>query len=197
VNWSYYRKIPATATEKSSEAPSSSQPSAGSAVSTSPTSTPTVDPAPEKSESKAWIAGAVIGPIVGIALIAGLIFFFMRRKKKTPALPQSGTVAMGGPPPGVQPYTDAKPQMSPDPAYAQTATAYNANDPYNNQYGQPPTSPAPQYQQTPAAGVYAPDNKNFYPQQGHPEAAELGGGTTRPTAGASHTAELPAESGPK
>jgi LPXTG-motif cell wall-anchored protein len=33
------------------------------------------------STSKAWIAGAVVGPVVGLAIIAGLIWFFLRRRR--------------------------------------------------------------------------------------------------------------------
>ncbi|OAQ97108.1 hypothetical protein LLEC1_05839 [Akanthomyces lecanii] len=56
---------------------SSTTPSAaGSSGATSPTSTP--EPS-SGSSSKAWIAGAVVGPIAGLALI-GFAFWFLRRR---------------------------------------------------------------------------------------------------------------------
>src|ERR1700755_2371334 len=48
---------------------------------TTPTPTPTPIPPPAPS-SKAWIAGAVVGPIVGLAIIAGLIFWIIQLKRK-------------------------------------------------------------------------------------------------------------------
>ncbi|KAF2129297.1 hypothetical protein P153DRAFT_385513 [Dothidotthia symphoricarpi CBS 119687] len=47
-------------------------------VSATPTST---SPAAPTSQSKAWIAGAVIGPIIGIVLIVGAIFWWRRKNK--------------------------------------------------------------------------------------------------------------------
>jgi LPXTG-motif cell wall-anchored protein len=176
-------------------------PSPGGVVTSTPAPSSTSQ-SKKKSKSKAWIAGAVVGPILGIALIAGLIFFFMRRKKnKNNALPQSGTAVMG-PPPGV---TDAKPQMATNTGFAQQPSpGFNPHESYNQQ-GYVPTSPAPQYSQPfppPAqdpsqagyAGAYTPDNKQAYnagaaPSQ--PLAAELGGASTSgPAAGQSYTAEL-------
>jgi hypothetical protein len=48
-------------------------------VSTTPTAS--IAPAPS-SESKAWIAGAVVGPLVGIALGAVVWFLLGKRKVK-------------------------------------------------------------------------------------------------------------------
>jgi LPXTG-motif cell wall-anchored protein len=57
------------------------------------------DDAP-KSKSKAWIAGAVVGPLLGLALIGLLAFFFMRRKKNKShnqhVAPASGSVPAPG-----------------------------------------------------------------------------------------------------
>ena len=59
----------------------------------------------EKKSSKVWIAGAVIGPIVGLALI-GLAAFLLRRRKKNET--QSHPGAGGVPPAGYaqQPHSD-------------------------------------------------------------------------------------------
>jgi LPXTG-motif cell wall-anchored protein len=40
------------------------------------------------SSSKAWIAGAVVGPVVGVALIAALGWFLWRRKQRQHPSPQ-------------------------------------------------------------------------------------------------------------
>lgn len=176
-------------------------PAPGSLISITPS--PSSSATPAKSKSKAWIAGVVVGPILGIALIAGIVFFLMRRNKSKNTMPQTGTASMGpsvGPPPGV---TDAKPQMATNTSYGQPSPGFNPNDPYNQQ-GYAPASPAPQYSQpypTPGSdpsqvaygGAYAPDTKHAYSAApSHPEAAELGGSSgTGPAAGQSHTAELP------
>ncbi|KAF2014029.1 hypothetical protein BU24DRAFT_251300 [Aaosphaeria arxii CBS 175.79] len=221
VNWSYYRKIPASATEiVSSDAPSSAipqssvpnaaNPSSASASASSSSSTSV----PEKKEesSKAWIAGAVVGPIVGLALIGAGIFFFLRRKKSKKVAAAGGPGGLGGAPAGVavggqQPYTDAKPQMaaSPQPGYTQPmgSPGYGNNQEQYNQYGaqQAPLSPAPQYSapynqpgSPPPQGHFAPnDQKQTFAHStdpAQPQAAELGG--SGPVAG-SHTAELSGE----
>ncbi|KAF2791035.1 hypothetical protein K505DRAFT_351576 [Melanomma pulvis-pyrius CBS 109.77] len=50
----------------------------------------------EKKSSKAWIAGPVIGVILGIALIAGAILFFRRRKAKSAVAVAGGGFAEKG-----------------------------------------------------------------------------------------------------
>jgi hypothetical protein len=202
VNWSYYRKLDATVTAASSAPPTSiPQP-----VSTALTS-PNVTKNNGGGGSKAWIAGAVVGPILGLALIGALVWFFLRRRKTKKLAPAQGGAAMAStnptqPPPGVGGYTDAKPQFVP-----QQQPAFN-QDPYANQgafaaqqhqaYSDAPTSPAPQYN---AAGVpynapgspppgqeyYGNDVKRAYvgPADG---AAELGGSSgSAPAAQASPT----------
>ncbi|KAL2855234.1 hypothetical protein BJX68DRAFT_264376 [Aspergillus pseudodeflectus] len=42
---------------------------------------PTDEPDPDSGSSKAWIAGPVVGGIVGLLLILGAIWFWMRRRK--------------------------------------------------------------------------------------------------------------------
>ncbi|PVI04534.1 hypothetical protein DM02DRAFT_725695 [Periconia macrospinosa] len=84
---SYYRVRPGstTTTTPSSTTTSTSTPTTTTTITptTTPTSPPTPPPDPE-NKSQAWIAGAVVGPVAGIALIGAILFFFFRRKKKTP-----------------------------------------------------------------------------------------------------------------
>ncbi|KAJ5968646.1 hypothetical protein N7501_004894 [Penicillium viridicatum] len=47
---------------------------------TSQSPTPTM--APTKGSSKAWISGAVIGPLAGVAIVAALIFWWIYRRKQ-------------------------------------------------------------------------------------------------------------------
>lgn len=50
-----------------------------------PTATSTATNSPDTandSDSQAWIAGAVVGPVAGCAILAGLAFWFLRRRKK-------------------------------------------------------------------------------------------------------------------
>ncbi|KAF2638788.1 hypothetical protein P280DRAFT_508550 [Massarina eburnea CBS 473.64] len=186
VVWSFYRQIPATSTSSATSSNSSD------------------NSQEHKSSSKAWIAGAVAGPIVGIALIAGIIFFLIRRKnkknKQTNILPQTGGATMG-PPPGVAPYSNAKPQMSQNTAsvyYGQPSPGLS--DPYNQQgFSQSLGSPAPQYSapgSPPPQGVFAPEVNYGYNAQSHTEASELGdtgSATTASVPGQSHSVELPGE----
>lgn len=140
------------------------------------------------------MVGAVVGPILGLALICLGVWFFLRRKKKASHAPQRGAALMAPvdpsqPPAGVASYTDAKPQFATSqPGY------YNQSgqpDPYAQQgYPQqggyssaPQVSPAPQYgfqsaynttTGSPLVGTYTHDNK-FENASG---AAELGGETS-------------------
>ncbi|KAJ5811152.1 hypothetical protein N7447_010668, partial [Penicillium robsamsonii] len=127
-----YRELEATTTESSTAPPSSPTPSTttlrtgqfptttpaptkpisttGSSVSQSPTSTAATT---TTSSSKAWIAGVVVGPIAGIALIAGLIFWWnYRRKAKQPSLSQEQLFMAHGPPQSLQPSTGYPPHQS-------------------------------------------------------------------------------------
>lgn len=149
---------------------------------------PTQSAEPE-SKSQAWIAGAVVGPILGLALIGAGVWLFLRRKKKATQMPQHGTASMAPidpsqPPAGVGGYTETKPQFQPaQPTY------YNQPgqpDPYAQQgypqqgdFSPPQMSPAPQY------GFQSAYNATAYPLPGsHTHdakyeatggAAELGG----------------------
>jgi hypothetical protein len=62
--------------------------SSNSASSTSNT-LPSPTPSPE-SKSKAWIAGVVIGPIVGIALGAALMWFLLKKRRAKQSQPGPG-----------------------------------------------------------------------------------------------------------
>ncbi|KAF2824340.1 hypothetical protein CC86DRAFT_54317 [Ophiobolus disseminans] len=118
IIWSYYRQRPGVATSApSSSALSSSALSslAKSSIDARPSSTPASStatrsstPTPafavsggeEDSESKAWIAGVVLGPIVGLALLALGLFSVLRRKKnkntKHHSAPASGSATGPG-----------------------------------------------------------------------------------------------------
>jgi LPXTG-motif cell wall-anchored protein len=183
VNWSYYRKVPASITEAATNARMHSHPSLTTLADTSPAFSVPQPNAPTNKKSgtsKAWIAGAVIGPLLGLALIGAIIFFVLRRRKnKKNIAPQQGGTAMmavntAQAPPGVGGYTDAKPQFTQQqqPTYTapqQQQPTYIApqqqpayNDPYANQgayaaqqgYNDAPLSPAPQYNT--GAGPYNP-----------------------------------------
>ncbi|PSN69256.1 hypothetical protein BS50DRAFT_586588 [Corynespora cassiicola Philippines] len=132
LNWSYYRVQPETSSgmamviadlptgilttcpETPSSTPSSSPRSTPANPTSSASTSPSSEPESEGSESKAWIAGAVIGPLVGLALIGGIIFFCLRRKRKNrtavPTNPPQMTAAAGTyPPPAFAATSDPKP----------------------------------------------------------------------------------------
>jgi LPXTG-motif cell wall-anchored protein len=169
----------------------------------------TADTAPDTSSSKegrnsggaskAWIAGAVVGPIVGLALIGTLVWFFLRRRKNKGTAPQQGSAAMAPinpsqPPVGVGGFTDAKPQ------FAQPQQPYPNQSAYGSQgYASPPLSPSHQYQNG-AAPYSAPgspppqqpyhgnERKQDYTGALMGGASELGGDSIRTTAPSAHTA---------
>ncbi|PSN65316.1 hypothetical protein BS50DRAFT_55537 [Corynespora cassiicola Philippines] len=212
VNWSYYRKVPASATEVvSSEAPSappeiSSPPTAGPSNSGVRPSTHTTTPLPSanKGSSKVWIAGAVAGPVVGIAIVAAIVFFVLRRRRRAQQTQHGVSVVSGSQAPtGVSQFGEAKPQFIQHTSYGQPSPGYNPNDPYNQQtYSTPPpvspvpTSPAPQYTapySPPSQGAYAPEKQPHFQEPSHPEVAELGGASSTTAVSAAppaHTAEL-------
>ncbi|KAJ5174273.1 uncharacterized protein N7482_000150 [Penicillium canariense] len=86
--FSLYRELPVSTTSSSS-----SSSSTASTVSSTQSQTRTSSSIPsqtsasttstsESNSSKAWIAGAVVGPVAGVAVIAGLAWFMFRRKQK-------------------------------------------------------------------------------------------------------------------
>ncbi|CAO2652781.1 Nn.00g021920.m01.CDS01 [Neocucurbitaria sp. VM-36] len=133
LRWSYYRVAPAEATAITSIDISSS-PASTPAVST-PTSTsdfPTLISTPEgeeKKESKAWIAGAVVGPIVGLALIGLGVFFFLRRKKNKQAQPAAGAGAPPAAPNAAYPQQTYPPGPNSPPQYYPPPMQQNAGAP--------------------------------------------------------------------
>lgn len=194
ADWVFYRDIPPSLTEQGSTSSTSSLPgtssSSSSGTSTSSSSgtssttpvAPTQTPKPE-SGSKAWIAGAVVGPILGLVLIGAGVWLFLRRKKKAAPMPQHGVAATAHfdpsqPPVGVGGYTDAKPQNQPA-QHAYPSSAQGQAYPQQGGFSPPQMSPAPQYGFSPPynatpspRGSYAHDAKY------EAEAAELGGSST-------------------
>jgi LPXTG-motif cell wall-anchored protein len=150
--------------------------------------------------SKAWIAGAVIGPILGLALIGALVWFFLRRRKNKGTAPQQGSAAMtpvnpSHPPVGVGGFTDAKPQ------FAQPQQPHPNQSAYGAQQGcaSPPLSPIHQYQNgvapynapgcpPPQQSYHANDAKQGYTGAPMGGASELGGDSIGTTASGALTA---------
>ncbi|KAJ6123901.1 hypothetical protein N7471_011218 [Penicillium samsonianum] len=108
-----YRELQATTTTESTSSPTPStttsqrSPTATTGLAkdsqASQSPTPTVAPT-TTSSSKAWIAGAVIGPLAGVAIIAALVFWrIYRRKQKEPSLSQEQPFMSHGPPQPPQP----------------------------------------------------------------------------------------------
>ncbi|KAF2792165.1 hypothetical protein K505DRAFT_56910 [Melanomma pulvis-pyrius CBS 109.77] len=98
VNWSYYRVKPDLSTSTPASTPSSSPATTTGSTTVTPTPAdstilPTISPNPPKKKSQAWIAGAVVGPIIGLALVGILAWFCLakRRKNKTVVPPPSTT----------------------------------------------------------------------------------------------------------
>ncbi|KAI8932377.1 hypothetical protein NX059_010565 [Plenodomus lindquistii] len=171
LNWSYYRSIPASATEVIVSSNAFSNPQVASTAINAPTRTSrpaasASSSSSSESKSKAWIAGAVIGPIVGLALVGLAVFFLLRRRrnKKTSAPPPTGPgMTFNSSQQPAVPYTENKPQFIPTQGqefshptsppipqpYGQTAQ----HDPYAQHgayaaqqgYSPAPVSPVPQY----------------------------------------------------
>lgn len=193
-DWVEYRTIPPSLTEQGSTSPTislsgtSSSSSSGTPISSSSKTSSTTPGAPTQtskpeSGSKAWIAGAVVGPILGLALIGAGVWLFLRRKRKAAPMPQHGVAATAHfdpsqPPVGVGGYTDAKPQNQPA-QHAYPSSAQGQAYPQQGGFSPPQMSPAPQYGFSPPynatpspRGSYAHDAKY------EAEAAELGGSST-------------------
>lgn len=166
-----------------------------SPVASSTTSLPPGQTTKLNSSSKAWIAGAVAGPVLGLALIGAGVWLFLRRKKKAAHTPQYGVAATNSsqPPAGVGGYTDAKPQYQPA-QHAYPSPAQNQAYPQQGGFSPPQVSPAPQYgfsppnnaTPSPSMGNYAHDAK--YEVNREAEAAELGDSSTA-APGAAPTAQ--------
>lgn len=164
VNWSYYRVKPDLSTSTPGmESPSifdsymlirylvASTPSSSPATTTdSTTVTPTpadstilqtISPNPSKKKSQAWIAGAVVGPIVGLALVGILAWFCLakRRKNKTVVPPPSTTA----------PSYPASPNQQPPQPYNNNNNNYQPPM-QQNQHGMAPYGVAQHESWTPA-----------------------------------------------
>ncbi|KAH7382536.1 hypothetical protein DE146DRAFT_636700 [Phaeosphaeria sp. MPI-PUGE-AT-0046c] len=162
ANWSYYRQAPSAATAISSKAGPTSIAAIPSPNRASPTPTSTSTPtllsssdtdtssSSSSKKSKAWIAGAVIGPLVGLALI-GLAAFFLIRRKKNAGHNQEFVPATGSMPPA-------------------GATAYQANQaqgPYPNNPASPqPPQYYPNMQQNVAAAPLGVKQDGYYGNNG-------------------------------
>ncbi|KAJ5485465.1 hypothetical protein N7539_005453 [Penicillium diatomitis] len=113
-----------TAAITSSPQFTTTQPSQTS-TSSSPTNTPvSPDPAPE---SKAWIAGAVVGAVAGLAILAGFAWFIYRRRQnkrsdeKQPDERYSSNALLG--------FHEGSPiEMSADPSHHEMANTLAAQE---------------------------------------------------------------------
>lgn len=226
INWSYYRSVPASITEASSRACMSSIKdsihrqgqhlhitalSRALAAASSGIAAPSGSTTQKKS-SKAWIAGVVVGPIVGLILVCSLVWLCLRRRKNQKT--QQGNAAMvstnPSQPVGVGGYTtDAKPQFT---QQQQPVFGQNNQSTYAAQqtYTEAPGSPAPQYSAgtspysppispPPQQSYFGNDLKNAYIPPLAGNASELGGETkagapAAQTTSHPHTAELGGES---
>jgi hypothetical protein len=113
---------------------------------TSPTSTAPPEPAPAKSQ--AWIAGPVIGGVAAVG-IAGLIFWFLRRRKQKAVTPAYQ--------PAPQMMQSPHPYQSPSLAHAASPNLATYGD-HNGYYGQ--------VENKPDTTVYAHNAPGYAPVQG-------------------------------
>ncbi|KAH9862677.1 hypothetical protein J1614_010770 [Plenodomus biglobosus] len=198
VNWSYYRSIPASATEVIVSSNAFPNPQVASSAinaptratrssTTSSTFSTATSSSSSKSESKAWIAGAVIGPILGLALVGLAVFFLLRRRKnKKAAAPPAAAMNYNPSHQAPAPYTDTKPQFMPTQGqnyaqptsppvpqpYGQTAQhdPYAQHGAYSSQqnYSAAPVSPVPQYT-SPIQHPNSPPPQHEYYNQSQPQ----------------------------
>lgn len=181
-----------------------------------PTSIPTLAPASDpvdntpssfgtrrKSKSKAWIAGAVVGPLLGLAILGLLACFFIRRKKNK-SRNQTVAPATGGmPPPGAAAYQQntyptnnpaQPPQYYPDmqqnvaaaPLGVGKQDGYygpgaNPQSPVTSQGSQSPYGAAPQQWQQPGAQpVYGAPSPSISPAPQNVQPAQYMASEGRP-----------------
>ncbi|KAJ4370881.1 hypothetical protein N0V86_008574 [Didymella sp. IMI 355093] len=165
-NWSYYRSQPADAKTTSTRTqPRSSTvtPTDGAGADPASTVIPEVPEKKKKKSSKAWIAGVVVGPILGLALIGFLAWFCIRKKKSKkaatplpPATYNSQPAAPAGP--------TSPPQYYPPPMQQQGAgmAPFGVADGKQNTWAPQPQSPVSQASSPNPLNMYG----NQYPQQG-------------------------------
>ncbi|KAF2113396.1 hypothetical protein BDV96DRAFT_601559 [Lophiotrema nucula] len=201
LNWSYYRALPetssATPTSTSRSTPSST-PASTTTISSSSTTpiglaapTHTSEPGPKKSQ--AWIAGAVVGPVAGLALIGLLLWFFLVKNKEkdnnAPVAAAPGHQSMpptyytGSPnPPPSQPYGSPPMQQNPGaagfvPHGVTKHESWNPQSPHSHG-SQSPVQPASPY--GPLSQSPAPPNQGWQPIQQSGSPQMLGPGHQQP-----------------
>ncbi|KAI9861081.1 MAG: hypothetical protein M1813_005510 [Trichoglossum hirsutum] len=126
--WTLYRETPAATT---SSAPSSlgSLSSSATATSTSPA------PAGKPSQNNAWIAGAVVGPVVVVVVIAALLFWVFTLRRRLASSTGSGSSsahlqhATYGDPRLVQPYMRHSEMDAASPVHLSTSAMPGFNSP--------------------------------------------------------------------
>ncbi|KAF1809688.1 hypothetical protein P152DRAFT_156799 [Eremomyces bilateralis CBS 781.70] len=135
----------------------------------------------KKKGGNGWIAGAVIGPIAGLALIGALIFYLLRKKKSPPPAAAAAAAAqqqplnmpppdmshqypghmsmVGSPPPQYQ--TGFDPSKGPVAGAVPVGAPMDSSQQYAYPQGQPGQYPPQQGQ----------EYKGYYPPQGQPQVA--------------------------
>ncbi|CAG9948366.1 unnamed protein product [Clonostachys rosea f. rosea IK726] len=193
----YRNPPPITSGATTTTSSSSTMTSTTSTTSTSP------PPPPSSSSSQAWIAGPVIGGVVGLALIGFLVWWLMRRRRRraqaqhpVSQVAQTSEVPKTGSPAITSQWSSPAPTYgSPHNGYAPTSPTGTAVPPYPSQYPPPgPGSPSqmssygqgpsPVHGVSPPPGQYAPQHQwqapapiHEMPTQNYDGPAELSGNT--------------------
>lgn len=173
------------------------------------TSSPTLISSPSgsdeggKSKSKAWIAGAVVGPIVGLALIGLAACLFIRRKKNkshnqhvapaTGSMPAPGATAYQQNTYPTNPASPGPPQYYPNMqqnagaaplGVAKQENYYgpgaNPVSPVTSQGSQSPYGAAPQWQQPGSQPVYGAPAPSMSPAPQHVQPVQYVASEARP-----------------
>lgn len=109
----------ATLTDLTSSSSSSTTSSSQESTSVSPTTTSTPTPITGSGNSSAKLAGAIVGPICGVALILGLAYMFYRRKQSVgTGAPQVAHAKHGWPEPGPVVQPSGPQEVAGDMSYA-------------------------------------------------------------------------------
>uniref|UniRef100_A0A8H7NBM6 Uncharacterized protein n=1 Tax=Bionectria ochroleuca TaxID=29856 RepID=A0A8H7NBM6_BIOOC len=132
----YRNPPPITSGATTTTSSSSTMTSTTSTTSTSP------PPPPSSSSSQAWIAGPVIGGVVGLALIGFLVWWLMRRRRRraqaqhpVSQVAQTSEVPKTGSPAITSQWSSPAPTYgSPHNGYAPTSPTGTAVPPYPSQY---------------------------------------------------------------
>jgi hypothetical protein len=176
---------PSTATDTTDEPTTTSE--SGSSGSSDSSGSSSSNKSSSKKKSKAWIAGAVAGPLIGIAVIAAVVFFLFVVKKKKKANTTVGyatvnTNQQNGAAPGGNNFQQSAmapaPQMNMAPTQTTTQFQDNKTPAYTQHYDVPTplSSPPPQWTPaSPAATAISPVPVNaqpMYAQQPAPPAQQ-------------------------